>query len=157
MHAVRWLFPFFQGLLVGILAMLIHELGHLIAAPLVGIKIKEVGLTWKGLYTRREAGSPLNNLLVSLAGPMMNVALLALWPLWPKLGLANFCFAFFNILPIEGSDGERVWKCWRQIRRERVARGRSHLYTAYSPSSSSTGSSAHLVSEAPPPEPSTGD
>ena len=104
MHAITWLFPFFQGLLVGILAMLFHELGHLVAAPLVGIKIKKVGFTWKGLFTMREPGSAEKNLLVSLAGPLTNVALLALWPLWPKLGLANFCFAFFNILPIEGSD-----------------------------------------------------
>lgn len=156
MHVLRWLFPFFQGLLVGILAMLFHELGHLIAAPLVGIKIKTVGFTWKGLYTVREHGTPEKNLLVSLAGPLANLALLALWPLWPKLGLANLCFAFFNMLPIEGSDGERVWKCWRQIKAARASRGSSHLYTAYGPSSSSLNSQAHLVSEVPA-EPSTGD
>jgi Zn-dependent protease len=157
MQVLRWLFPFFQGLLVGILAMLFHELGHLIAAPLVGIKIKRVGLTWKGLYTLREHGTAERNLLVSLAGPLMNLALLALWPLWPKLGLANFCFAFFNILPIEGSDGERVWKCWRQMKRDRAARGTSHLYTAYGPASSSLRSPANLIGEAPPAEPGTGD
>jgi Zn-dependent protease len=156
MHALRWLFPFFQGLLVGILAMLIHELGHLIVAPLAGIKIKTVGFTWRGLYTVREPGTPGKNLVVSLAGPLMNLALLALWPLWPKLGLANFCFAFFNMLPIEGSDGERVWKCWRQIKRDRAARGTSHLYTAYG-TSTMTPTPAHLVSEVPPAEPSTGD
>jgi Zn-dependent protease len=156
MHVLTWLFPFFQGLLVGILAMLFHELGHLIAAPLVGIKIKTVGLTWKGLYTVREHGSPEKNLLVSLAGPLTNLALLALWPLWPKLGMANFCFAFFNMLPIEGSDGERVWKCWRQIKRERAARGNSHLYTAYA-KNPSVPTAAHLVSEVPPAEPGTGD
>ena len=48
MHALAWFFPFFQGLLLGIIAMAFHEVGHLIAAPLVGIKIKTVGLRWKG-------------------------------------------------------------------------------------------------------------
>lgn len=119
MHVLAWLFPFFQGLLLGIIAMAFHEAGHIMTAPLVGIKIKTIGLTWKGLYTVREAGPPAKNLIVSLAGPLTNLTLLLLWPLSPKLGLANLCFAFFNILPIEGSDGERVWTCWRQVQRDR--------------------------------------
>ena len=131
MQVLAWLFPFFQGLLLGIIAMAFHEAGHIVAAPLVGIKIKAIGLTWKGLYTVREAGPPAKNLIVSLAGPLTNFALLAFWPLSPKLGLANLCFAFFNILPMEGSDGDRVWTCWRQIKRERRSRESSKLYTAY--------------------------
>ncbi|HEX3892731.1 MAG TPA: hypothetical protein VHW46_09185 [Terracidiphilus sp.] len=148
MHALAWFFPFFQGLLLGVVAMAVHEAGHLIAAPLVGIKIKTVGLKWKGLYTVREPGPPARNMLVSLAGPLVNLALLALWPLSPKFGLANVCFAFFNILPIEGSDGERAWKCWRQMQMERRNRSGSRLYTAYTPSASGMGAPAvRLVSE----------
>jgi len=119
MHALAWFFPFFQGLLLGVIAMAFHEVGHLIAAPLVGIKIKTVGLRWKGLYTVREAGPPAKNLIVSLAGPAVNLALLAGWPLSHQFGLANFCFLFFNLLPMEGSDGDRVWQCWRQIKQDR--------------------------------------
>jgi Zn-dependent protease len=131
MHVLAWLFPFFQGLLLGIIAMAFHEAGHIVTAPLVGIKIKTIGLTWKGLYTVREAGPPAKNLMVSLAGPLTNLTLLLLWPLSPKLGLANLCFAFFNILPIEGSDGERVWTCWRQMKRDSRNLAASKLYTAY--------------------------
>lgn len=122
MHVLRWLSPFFQGLLVGVIAMTLHELGHLVAAPLAGIKVRTVGFGWKGLYTLREPGPPLKNIIVSLAGPLTNMLLLPFWHLSPKLGLANLCFAFFNILPIEGSDGERIWSCWRQIKRERASR-----------------------------------
>ena len=121
MHALAWLYPFFQGLLLGIIAMAFHEAGHLLAAPLVGIKIKTIGLRWKGLYTVREAGPPIKNLLVSLAGPAVNVALLACWPWSHNFGLANLCFSFFNLLPLEGSDGDRIWQCWRQIKLERLA------------------------------------
>jgi Zn-dependent protease len=146
MHTVEWFFPFFQGLGLGVVAMVFHEAGHLIAAPMAGVKIKTVGLTWKGLYTVREAGSPKQNIIVSLAGPFANLALLALWPLSHKFGLANLCFAFFNILPIEGSDGERVWKCWRALKREGRAKSSSKPYTAYG--TVSLGPAVHLVSGA---------
>ncbi|HEY6487999.1 MAG: hypothetical protein WCC26_09265 [Terracidiphilus sp.] len=119
MHALAWLFPVFQGLLLGIIAMALHEAGHLMAAPLVGIKIKTVGLCWKGLYTVREAGPPSKNMIVSLAGPAVNLLLLTCWPLSPSFGLANLCFCFFNLIPLQGSDGDRVWQCWREIKRAR--------------------------------------
>jgi Zn-dependent protease len=128
MRVLTSLFPFLQGVFLGIIAMAFHEFGHLVTASLVGIKIKTVGLKWKGLYTVREAGPPAKNLLVSLAGPLTNLALLAFWPLSPKFGLANLCIAFFNILPVEGSDGERVWKCWRQIKLDKQDRGTSKSY-----------------------------
>jgi Zn-dependent protease len=121
MHALAWFYPFFQGLLLGIIAMAFHEAGHLLAAPLVGIKIKTVGLRWKGLYTVREAGPPAKNMIVSLAGPAVNLALLACWPLSHRFGLANLCFSFFNLLPLEGSDGDRIWRCWRQMKSERLS------------------------------------
>ncbi len=147
MHVLAWFFPFFQGLFLGIVAMAFHEAGHLITAPLVGIKIKTVGLKWKGLYTVREPGPPTRNLIVSLAGPLTNFALLALWPLSHKFGLANLCFAFFNILPIEGSDGDRVWNCLREIRKERQAKVATKPYTAYGATSPGLGTAVHLVSE----------
>jgi len=150
MQVLAWFFPFFQGLFLGVIAMALHEAGHLIAAPLTGVKIKNVGFSWKGLYTRREPGSAAQNMIVSLAGPFTNLVLLALWPLSHKFGLANLCFAFFNMLPIEGSDGLRVWGCWREMKRERAAKAGSKLYTAYGASKPSTGTAAHLASESSP-------
>jgi Zn-dependent protease len=150
MHTLEWFYPFFQGLLLGVIAMAFHEAGHLVAAPLAGIKIKTIGFTWKGLYTVRQPGPPTKNLIVSLAGPFTNLVLLAFWPLSHKFGLANLCFAFFNMLPIEGSDGERVWKCWREIKKEGRARKALKLYTAYGPAVSSLGTAAHLISESSP-------
>lgn len=113
--SLEWFFPFFEGIFLGILAMLLHEAGHLLAALSLGIKIKSVGLRWKGMYTVREAGPPAKNLLISLAGPLTNVVLMLCWHWSPTFGLANFCFALGNLLPIEGSDGERALRCWRQM------------------------------------------
>ncbi len=114
---LEWFFPFFQGLLLGILAMLLHEAGHLVAALAIGIRVKRIGLRWKGLYTVREAGPPAKNIVISLAGPCVNLLLIATWPWWPTFGLANLCYTFFNLLPLQGSDGDRVLKCWHQMRR----------------------------------------
>ena len=61
---LKWFFPFFQGLLLGLVAMTLHEAGHLIAALAVGIKVKNVGFCWKGMYTVREPGPPVKNILL---------------------------------------------------------------------------------------------
>lgn len=147
MHVLAWFFPFFQGLGLGLIAMTFHEAGHLFAAPLAGVRIKTVGLKWKGLYTVREPGTPAQNMIVSLAGPFTNLVLLAFWPLSHKFGLANLCFAFFNMLPIEGSDGERIWSCWRAMKKARKEKAASKPYTAYGASGATIGTAVHLVSE----------
>ena len=122
MNLLRWLIPFFSGLGVGVLAMLLHECGHLCAAFALGVRVKKVGVKWnKGLYTVREPGSVQQNLLVSIAGPFVNLILIATSPWMPVFGLANFCYALANMLPIEGSDGYRIAGCWRRIRQKELA------------------------------------
>ena len=117
MSVVRWLFPFTQGLGFGILAMLLHESGHLLAALIVGLRIRNVGMKWnKGLYTIREQGTPLQNLIVAAAGPLTNILLCSTARWAHTFALANFCYAIANTLPIEGSDGFRIARCWQQIR-----------------------------------------
>jgi Zn-dependent protease len=118
---MEWFLPVGQGFLLGLLAMTLHEAGHLVVALAVGIKVKNVGLRWKGIYTVREPGPPMKNILVSLAGPMVNLILMMTWHWSPTFGLANLCFALFNVLPIEGSDGERIMRCWREMAKATVA------------------------------------
>ena len=117
MHAINWLYPFINGLGFGVIAMLLHECGHLIAALLLGVRIKNVGMKWnKGFYIVRESGTAQQSLLIALAGPFTNLLLIgtSLWV--PLFGIANLCYALVNMLPIEGSDGYRIASCWRQIR-----------------------------------------
>jgi len=115
---VEWVFPLLRGLLLGVAAMLFHEGGHLLGALALGIRVKRVGIRWnRGIYTVRETGSPSRNLLIALAGPMMNVLLIVCWQWSPTFGLANLCYAVANLLPIEGSDGSRIMGCWAQLRR----------------------------------------
>ncbi|MBS1804289.1 MAG: M50 family metallopeptidase [Acidobacteria bacterium] len=122
MAVVAWLFPFTQGMGLGVLAMLLHEGGHLIAAFVLGLRIKNVGMKWnKGLYTVREHGTPLQDLLVAVAGPLSNLIFLAVSGRAHLFGLANLCYALANMLPIEGSDGFRIAMCWQQLRSQKAS------------------------------------
>ena len=117
MHLLRWLSPFFTGLGLGVTAMILHECGHLLAALALGVRVKDVGMKWnKGLYTVREQGTVPQNLVISLAGPFVNLLLVITAPWFPVFSLANFCYALANMLPIQGSDGYRIAACWRRMR-----------------------------------------
>ncbi len=112
-----WFLPFFRGFLLGLAALMLHEMAHIVAALALGIRVKRVGLEWKGLYTVREAGPLHKNLLVALAGPLMNMALIVAGHWLPAFGVANLCFAIANLLPIKGSDGERIVDCCQKLYR----------------------------------------
>jgi Zn-dependent protease len=115
----HWFLSLVGGLLLCVLATVLHETGHLITSLMVGIKVKSVGLSMKGMYVVRESGSPAKNIAVSLAGPLMNVALLVLfWHTSETFCLANMCLAICNLAPIRGSDGDRALSCLEQMQRE---------------------------------------
>jgi len=114
---LRWFQPVVLGFGLGILAMVLHEAGHLAAATALGVRVKRIGIQWnKGLFTVRERGAGRQNLIIALAGPSVNLLLIAVKPWFPMFSLANLCCVAANMLPIEGSDGFRVADCWRQIR-----------------------------------------
>lgn len=94
-----------------------HELGHLLCARSLGLKVRRVGIDWRGPYIIREHGNPMQNLAVSLAGPLMNLILAGIMVLGPWLGtgavifgLYNMVLGLYNILPVPCSDGRRIIK-----------------------------------------------
>ncbi len=101
---------------VGVFAMVLHEFGHIGAAVVLGVRVKALRAGWKGLYVVREPGTPRQNLIIALAGPLTNAVLLLGWPLSRQIFLANLCCAAVNLLPIEGADGERALVYWKQMR-----------------------------------------
>src|ERR1700750_3218923 len=114
---LRWLEPVVLGFGLGVLAMVLHECGHLAAARALGGGVKRVGIDWrKGLYTVREQGSVHQNLTIALAGPSVNLLLIAVEPWFPMFSLANLCCVLANMLPIDGSDGFRGAACWPGVR-----------------------------------------
>src|SRR5579863_8282565 len=96
------LWQFLTGMFLGLLAMVLHECGHLIAALVLGVRVTRVGLKWdKGMYVVRDRGTVHQNLLIALAGPLVNLLLVALQPWYPMFALANACCVLANVLPIE--------------------------------------------------------
>lgn len=115
----HWLFSLAGTMFLGLVAMVLHETGHLVTSLMVGIRVKSVGLRMKGMYIVRESGTPAKNLLISLAGPLTNVALILLfWHASPTFTLANLCLAICNLAPIRGSDGDRALMCLAQMQKE---------------------------------------
>jgi Zn-dependent protease len=122
MHWIRWFQPVLFGSGLGLLAMVLHECGHLAAAVALGVRVKRVGIQWnKGIFTVREQGTVNQNLMIALAGPSVNLLLMAVEPWFPMFSLANLCCVLANMLPIQGSDGFRVADCWRRIREGKQA------------------------------------
>ena len=92
-----------------------HEVGHLLCARSLGLKVRRLGLSWRGPYIVREQGNPLQNLAVSLAGPLMNLILAGTMVLGPWLGIGviifglyNLALGLYNLLPVPCSDGRRI-------------------------------------------------
>ncbi len=95
--------------LLGVVAMAFHEVGHIVVAWLCGVKVKKVGVCWTGVYTMRATGPSWANFLISSAGPLVNLVLAIVLRSWmPHFAWVNLAAAIYNLLPIPNSDGSRI-------------------------------------------------
>jgi Zn-dependent protease len=94
----------------GLLVIVLHEVGHLSAATALGINVKRIGVSWKGMYIVREAGTRRANLITTLAGPFINLLFAAAWSSSHEFALVNLIFGLSNLVPLAGSDGQRAWR-----------------------------------------------
>lgn len=101
-----------------IIAAVIHELGHVIAARLCGIELKSLHLNFLGatLFLRSSLFSYRQEILLCLGGPAANLISAALiLPLRSRSYSANLLFFFslflamLNLLPIKSFDGGRIF------------------------------------------------
>ena len=58
-----------------LISVVLHEAAHLVTAFALHVRVKRVGLNWRGPYIVREPGPPVENTLISLAGPGINLVL----------------------------------------------------------------------------------
>jgi Zn-dependent protease len=122
---IRWFQPVMEGFALGVIAMILHECGHLAAATALGVRVKRVGIQWRGIFTVREKGTVRQNLLIALVGPFVNLLLIVVGPWFPLFSMANICCVLANMLPMSGSDGFRVAECWRDMREGESANSHS--------------------------------
>ena len=89
-------------------AVLIHELGHLAALRLLGLKLCALRLELTGLCIRY-AGAPdrWEQFLTAAAGPAMGLiyAQLASWMGWELTAGVSLLLSLFNLLPVRPLDG----------------------------------------------------
>ncbi len=98
-----------------LLAVLLHECGHVAAAYCLGMRLEKIGISWRKLYVRISPGSPQREALVALAGPLVNLLLAA-----GSTGYfrrMNLILGLLNLLPLRGFDGWRVMQLKRHHRR----------------------------------------
>jgi Zn-dependent protease/predicted transcriptional regulator len=123
--------------------VVLHELGHALAAQRYGIRTRDITLYPIGGVARLESipHKPKEELVVALAGPLVNLVIAALimpWTAAPllsgteteiQIGPGNFLFAFavvnawlaiFNLVPAFPMDGGRVFRALLSFWMERA-------------------------------------
>lgn len=118
------------------LCVLLHEFGHAFAARRYGIRTPDITLLPIGGLARLERmpEKPSEELVVAIAGPLVNVAIaLLLFPfaqgifhpdiienanvgLVPKLFAVNIMLVLFNLIPAFPMDGGRVLRAFLAMR-----------------------------------------
>ncbi|WP_126427938.1 M50 family metallopeptidase [Brevibacillus marinus] len=102
--------------------VIIHELGHIACARELGWQIQEIRLLpFGGIAAMEEVigADPLDEIVIALAGPFMNVTMVAVSLLFWKAGVwseewtrffmtSNWLIAGFNLLPVWPLDGGRI-------------------------------------------------
>lgn len=97
----------------GLLACLLHELGHVAAAAVLGGRMEGLSLTVVGAELRIGYAAPLSYMrdsLVALAGPAVNLLAGGLFAAlgWNVASALSLAVGAFNLLPVPPLDGGRV-------------------------------------------------
>jgi Zn-dependent protease len=98
--------------------VLLHELGHMLAARYCGWRTADIMLyPYGGAAYVYSSGKPKEELIVVLAGPMVNVLLIPLLlylgqfhSILKLLSVSNWILLGFNLLPAYPTDGGRALK-----------------------------------------------
>jgi len=102
-----------------IASLLMHEVGHMLVATTLGVPVREFGICLAGAYNRRASGScRRDEVLISAAGPVMNLCLVFPLLLLPVIGtqlaLCNLALCLINLLTLPASDGLRILRTMRR-------------------------------------------
>jgi len=94
-------------------SLLLHEAGHILAAAILRVPVREFGLELRGTYVRRaQATRRRDEILIAASGPLMNLLVVVPFIFVPRLGpqlaMCNLMLGVVNLLPLPSSDGQRI-------------------------------------------------
>jgi len=102
-----------ESFLLCMLALIIHELGHIFAIYKLKEKINIFYVLPFGFCCRLKNQNKIsgkNMLKILIAGPATSVLVAGFFVLWTKeFALVNFIVGLFNLLPIGELDGGRIY------------------------------------------------
>ena len=112
------------------LSVLLHEVGHALAARRYGVATRRITLWLLGGVAQMERipREPMKELVIALAGPLVSLLLFLLFRTLPweagalgflgrYLALVNLGLALFNLLPALPLDGGRVYRALLALRK----------------------------------------
>ena len=114
---------------LGLLAAILHELGHILVYCIQQrhLPVIEVTMTGFCMRTAGERLSPHQRLVLAAAGPAVNLVLARVWAArlaqaatirGSAFWAANLLTGLFNLLPVPPLDGAQmaacIWMLWRQ-------------------------------------------
>ena len=125
-YALIWGWKFGVGF---VLLILVHEMGHFVAAKLQGLEVTlPTFIPFVGAYVliRNQTRDPWHNSLIALAGPAAGgVAAAACWAaaggsqLLSALAYAGFLLNLINLAPVGWFDGGAIYRSLQQARHDR--------------------------------------
>ena len=94
-------------------SLLLHEVGHLLAAALLNVPVREFGLEIRGTYIRRACATRRRDeILIAASGPLVNLLVVVPLIFVPRIGtqlaMCNLMLGVVNLLPLPSSDGQRI-------------------------------------------------
>lgn len=99
----------------------IHELGHLLAGILMGLKAKEIDIMPFGVSINFEDYSNkyiAKKIIIAIAGPLVNIiiVILGVYNNWEEeIIYSNILIGLFNLIPLYPLDGGRILKYIMQL------------------------------------------
>ena len=106
-------------LLGWLLAVTVHELGHIIALRLFKVRIYGMRIGVGGMKLDIPPLTPAQELICAAAGPVSSIPLLALAHHVPTAAVIGLFQGMFNLLPLYPLDGGRMCRAVWILLRER--------------------------------------
>ena len=88
----------------------VHELSHMIAMRIMGIRIYSIRFGIRGALIESETLNNRQEFFCALAGPLGGALLLLLFRWLPVMALTGAIHSLYNLLPIYPSDGGRAFQ-----------------------------------------------